>query len=194
MDTQTKQDGAVMQDFVLWDSLTDAERIEAERLLDALAWAHIGAHPLPAKRGMTGKGGILRSWKRVEGKVIYNPPVWIRRRNGGLPSSRCGVRQRRGSRSCRPGRRSVRTRRSTCATSSSSPPDKPEPALAGSQLRSASSALEDVLVGLLIKSAINAGDTVQGVSARVVAGWDEAPADLSTFLALAARAAALVAA
>src|SRR5665213_1142994 len=118
-----------MPDFVSLDFLTDAGRVEAERLSEALVWAHIEAHPRPATRGITGKGGVLRSWKRVEGKVIYNPPVWIRQRNGGVPSSPCGVRQRRGSRPGRPGRRSVRTRRSARAASSSSPPDKPEPAL-----------------------------------------------------------------
>jgi hypothetical protein len=183
-----------MQDFVSWGSLTAAERIESERRLNAEAQAHINAHPLPAKRGITGKGGALRSWKRVEGKVVYNSPVWIRRRNGGLAPSPCGMRQRRGSRAGRLGRRSTRTRRSTRATSSSSPPDEPEPALAGSQLRSIGAALEAFLVSLLVKSAANSGCTLEEFTARVIAGWDEPAADLIPFLGVAAKAAALVSA
>ena len=181
-----------MQDFMSWSSLTDAERIESERRLTAEAQAHITAHPLPTTRGITGKGGVLRSWKRVEGKVVYNSPVWIRRRSGGLAPSPCGIRQCRGSRAGRPGRRSTRTR-STRATSTSSPPDEPEPALAGSQLRSIGAALEAFLLSLLVKSAANSGCTLEE-SARVIAGWDEPAPDLATFVTVTAGAAALVSA
>jgi hypothetical protein len=145
-----------------------------------------------ANRGISGKGGVLRSWKRVNGQIGYNAPVWVLSRSRHQHLSCRGMRQRRGS--SRSARRPVRARRSSRSTSSSSPPGEPEPALAGSQLRSIGAALEAFLASLLVKSAAISGCTLEECTARVIAGWDEPAPDLTTFVRVAARATALVSA
>jgi hypothetical protein len=93
---------------------------------DAQQLAKLMAGLVPAKvnRGISGKGGVLRPWARVCGRVVYGQPVWVRPRSHAGPCR--GIRRRRGSlRSGRPARRATR------AASSSDPPGPSDPALLG---------------------------------------------------------------